>query len=184
MNQVRLNEFDKSNLQRGRGKLTEVAWWLVKVAVVQSKFPWPSIVRKTLLIAFGAKIGKGFYCRPELSVHFPWKLSIGDNVWLGDRTTLHNIFPLVIESNVAFGHEVFVTSGSHDIEDSRFAYRNAPVHIESSVFLGSRCVVQAGVRISEGSAIAAGAVVTRDTKSWTLYGGVPAKPLRGRNLIK
>lgn len=52
------------------------------------------------------------------------------------------------------------------------------ITIEDDVFLGARVIVMPGVRIGRGSAVAAGAVVTRDVPPNTVVGGVPAKVIR------
>ena len=183
MPQVNLSEFDKSGLERGRSRGVEIAWWLARVSIVQTRFPWPSIFRKAVLTLFGAKVGKNFYCRPELAVHFPWKLEIGDNVWLGERTVLHNIEHIYIGSNTALGHEVFITSGGHDVRSRLFSYKNQEVHVGDQVWIGSRATILAGVQIGQGTVVAAGSVVTKPTEAWSIYGGVPARKLRARSLV-
>jgi putative colanic acid biosynthesis acetyltransferase WcaF len=177
-----LSNFDKNQLDRGRPRFVEMVWLVVSYAIVQSRFPWPSIVRKTCLTLFGAKIGNDFVCRESLYVHFPWKLIIGDNVWLGTNTYLHNLEVIVIGSNTSIGHQVFISTGSHDITLSDFPYKNAPVKVGSSVFLASRSVVLAGVEIGDGSVVAAGAVVTKTVPAWQVVAGCPAKTISIRKI--
>ena len=50
--------------------------------------------------------------------------------------------------------------------------------IEDDVWLGSNCVITDGVRVGNGSVVAAGAVVTKDVPPHTIVAGVPAKVLR------
>ena len=45
-------------------------------------------------------------------------------------------------------------------------------------WIGSAAVVLQGVTIGDGAIIAAGAVVTKDVKPYTIVGGVPAKYIR------
>jgi len=52
--------------------------------------------------------------------------------------------------------------------------------IEDDVWIGANCVITDGVRISSGSVVGGGAVVTRDVKPNTIVVGVPARPLRQR----
>lgn len=42
--------------------------------------------------------------------------------------------------------------------------------IENNVWIGANCTIMSGVKISEGSIIAAGTVITKSTKPYTIYG--------------
>ncbi len=55
----------------------------------------------------------------------------------------------------------------------------API-IEDDVWIGRNAIIMPDVRIGKGSIIGAGAVVTKDVESYTIAGGVPAKPIRKR----
>ena len=57
-----------------------------------------------------------------------------------------------------------------------------PPVIGDEVWIGANAVVLRGVTIGQGAVIAAGAVVTRDVPAMEVWGGVPAKRLRGRSL--
>lgn len=179
---VDLSRFSGQSLDRGRSRLTEVLWWMAKLSIVQTKAPWPSSVRRTVLRIFGAKIGHGFYIRPSVNVHFPWKLTVGDNVWIGEGCTILNLEPIEICSNTAIAHEVYITSGGHDIGSPDFAYANKPVLIESGVWLGTRSFVGAGVTVHRGAVVAAGAVVVKNVPAWSIVGGTPARVIGTRTI--
>lgn len=61
-----------------------------------------------------------------------------------------------------------------------------PITINDFVIIGANCTILNGIELGEGSVIAAGSVVTKNTDPWTLYKGVPAKPykkiLKGKKL--
>ncbi|MBF0174642.1 MAG: hypothetical protein HQL83_14570 [Magnetococcales bacterium] len=49
------------------------------------------------------------------------------------------------------------------------------VTIGNDVWCGAHSVILSGVTVGEGTVVAAGAVVTRDTEPYSIVGGVPAK---------
>jgi hypothetical protein len=48
------------------------------------------------------------------------------------------------------------------------------------VWIGYEAVILSGVTIGDGAIIGTRAVVTKDVPSYTIVGGVPAKPIRKR----
>ena len=52
--------------------------------------------------------------------------------------------------------------------------------IGNDVWIGCNAVICRGVRIGDGSVVAAGAVVTKDVEPYTIVGGVPAKMIKKR----
>ena len=40
-------------------------------------------MKKSVLVLFGAKIGKGVVIKPSVNVKYPWNLKIGHHVWIG-----------------------------------------------------------------------------------------------------
>jgi 2,3,4,5-tetrahydropyridine-2,6-dicarboxylate N-acetyltransferase len=53
-----------------------------------------------------------------------------------------------------------------------------PVIIEDDVLIGANAVVLEGVRVGQGSVVAAGAVVTKDVPPFTVVAGTPAKKIK------
>jgi acetyltransferase-like isoleucine patch superfamily enzyme len=58
--------------------------------------------------------------------------------------------------------------------------KNITPVIGNDVWIGTKAVIMPGVHIADGCIIGAGAVVTRDTEPYTIYGGVPARKIRSR----
>jgi len=56
----------------------------------------------------------------------------------------------------------------------------APVHIGRHAILGAHCLVFPGANIGEGTAVAAGSIVTKPLEPWSIYRGAPAKYVRAR----
>ena len=52
--------------------------------------------------------------------------------------------------------------------------------IHDNVWIGSSAIILKGVTIGEGAVVAAGSVITRDVKAFTIVGGNPAKLIRER----
>ena len=53
-----------------------------------------------------------------------------------------------------------------------------PVTIGSGAWIGAGAILLPGTEVGEGCVVAAGAVASGILEPHTLYGGVPAKPLR------
>ena len=88
---------------------------------------------------------------------------------------------IVVGSRCRFGiGAMIMDSGQHRIEPELRELRDTPrpVVLEDDVWIGSRALVLAGVRIGAGSVVAAGSVVTRDVPPRSLVAGNPAEVVR------
>jgi acetyltransferase-like isoleucine patch superfamily enzyme len=54
------------------------------------------------------------------------------------------------------------------------------LRVEKYALIGANSVVFPGVTLGEGCAIGALSLVNQDCEPWTIYGGVPAKPIKAR----
>ena len=52
--------------------------------------------------------------------------------------------------------------------------------VEDDVWIGHGCLILSGVKIGKGSIIAAGSVVTKDVRPYSIYGGAPAAFIKNR----
>lgn len=156
-----LSGFTGVGYGKGRSRLWQAAWLAVQGALLQH---WwcPAGVRIAVLRHFGATIGEGCLVRHRVRIHWPWKLTLGDNVWIGEQAWLLNLEPITIGSNTCISQDVFVCTGSHQFHDDHFEFDNAPIIIGERCWLAARSTVLRGVSIGDGSVVGAGALVVAD----------------------
>src|SRR6187399_303802 len=117
---IRLRDFDNRSFDRGASRWREAAWILVKTLFFLNSLPWPSQLRVALLRLFGAQVGERVVVRGQVNVSFPWRLTLGDDVWLGEGCVLLTLAPIVVESDVCISQGVFLCTGSHDFRKETF----------------------------------------------------------------
>ncbi len=173
-----LSRFDNSDFNRGASRLKEVGWYCVRAVFFGSLFPLPSSLLCFWLRFFGAKIGKNVVLRRGLNVSFPWRLRIGDNVWLGEEVSILSLAEVCIESNVCVSQRAFLCTGSHDYYDSTFSLITKPIRLESGSWVAAMAFIGPGVVVGKGSVCAAGSVVTKSVAPYHLVSGNPAVTIR------
>ncbi len=128
-------------------------------------------------------LGKNFSCGDSLFV-FPNHVAIGDHVYIGRHSHLAGRITIgdycLIASYVAFvgrdhpldviGYPMRYSGGPHFVETV----------VEDDVWIGHGAIILQGVRIGEGSVVAAGSVVTKDVTPYSIVAGNPACRVRER----
>jgi len=171
---VNLKNFDPTiGLKRDVSKFKETCWYLIKMVFFLSAFPFPSKFKSFLLRAFGARIGIGVNIKPRVNFHMPWKLEIGDYVWIGEEVFVLNFEQVKIGNNVCISQRAFLCGGNHDFRDPSFGYRNGPIIIEDGAWVGASCFVGPNVIIGIDTVVTAGSIVTTNLNSNSIYKGNP-----------
>ena len=170
-----LAKFNNATFDRGAPKWKECLWWVVRSLIFAPWLPVPSAVKVAVLRWFGAKVGCGVVIRSRVNITFPWKLEIGDHVWLGDEVLILSLDRVKIGSNVCISQRAFLCTGSHDFARETFDLVTAPIMIGDGCWVGAQAFVGPGVTFGNGSRCLAGAVVVKDVTAGTTVGGVPAK---------
>jgi putative colanic acid biosynthesis acetyltransferase WcaF len=160
---------------RGREAWRAQLWWLFQALFVlptpQYLFGW----RRFALILFGAKIGKHVLIRPGVRVTYPWNLTIGDYVWIGDNTTLYSVAEISIGSHSVISQEAYLCAGTHDYQDVSFRFVSAPISIAEECWIATRAYIGPGVKIGHAAVIGAGSIVMKCVDPRTIVVGNPAK---------
>jgi putative colanic acid biosynthesis acetyltransferase WcaF len=120
-----------------------------------------------VLRLFGAKIDGGVIVRHEVKIHWPWKLEVGHNSWIGEEVWILNLEQVTIGSNTCISQGVFLCTGSHDRRSPTFEFDNAPVVVGDSVWVAAKASVLRGVRVGDGATVGATALVTADVSAGT-----------------
>jgi acetyltransferase-like isoleucine patch superfamily enzyme len=111
-----------------------------------------------------------------------------DHVFIGDGCRICPRVKLGRYSMLA--SNVTITGSDHrfDIAGTPMIFSGRPplreTIIDTDVWVGHGAVIMAGVRIGRGAVIAANAVVTKDVAAYEICGGIPAKKIRDRFLLK
>jgi putative colanic acid biosynthesis acetyltransferase WcaF len=178
---VNLGGFDASiGLDRGAGKFKEITWYFIKMIFFLSAMPWPNALKKFLLQLFGAQIGSGVIIKPRVNIHFPWKLVVGNNVWIGEEAFLLNFELLMIGNDVCISQRAFLCGGNHDFRSPEMPYRNGPITLMNGCWIGAGVFVSPGVIVGIDSVITAGSVVTGNVESNGIYKGNPLVYIKQR----
>jgi sugar O-acyltransferase (sialic acid O-acetyltransferase NeuD family) len=110
-------------------------------------------------------------------------VKIGKNCFILENNT--------IQPFVTIGNNVVLWSGNHIghhsvIKDHNFFTSHVVLSghcvVEPYCFFGVNATLRDGLHFAEGTLVAMGACVTKDTESWGVYSGVPAK--KGEKLSK
>lgn len=177
MNQskVTLAKFDASlGLDRGASKVKEMLWYIIKMLLFLTPFPIPSRFKVLILRLFGARVGHGVVLKPRINIHFPWKLVLGDHVWIGEEVFILNFESCTIASNVCVSQRAFLCGGNHDFRKPDMPYRNGPIILHEGCWVGAGAFVGPGVEIGTDTVITAGSIITGSVAGNGIYRGNPA----------
>lgn len=171
---IDLSRYSVAHFDRGAPRWKEAAWVFVKCCVFQTRWPWPSRLRVALLRAFGARVGRGVVVRENVNVTFPWRIEIGDHVWIGEEVTILSLARVRIESSVCISQRAFLCTGSHDFRAQTFDLRTEPITLRAGCWVAAQAFIAPGVEIGEGSMVAAGSVVSERVPPRVIVRGNPA----------
>ena len=156
-----LQGFTGRGYERGRNHVWQAAW-LITQGVLFKRSWLPSAARVVMLRCFGARIGSGVNIRNDVTVHWPWKLAIGSNSWIGVGAWILNLEPVTIGHDTCISQQVLLCTGSHDRHSPTFEFDNGPIVIGDGVWIATRATVLRGVTIGDEALVGACALVRHD----------------------
>lgn len=135
-------------------------WWCVRSLLFAPWFPVPSVLKVVALRVFGAKVGARVVIRSRVNITFPWKLEIGNDVWIGDEVMVLSLDQVKIGNNVCISQRAFLCTGSHDFSRESFDLITRPITIEDGCWICAQAFVGPGVTLAAGTMVKAGEVRT------------------------
>jgi dTDP-4-amino-4,6-dideoxy-D-glucose acyltransferase len=144
-------------------------------------------IRRPQLVSIGnhVAIDTGFYLTTQAE--------IGDYLHIGPYVSIiggaKGFFKMGNFTNIAVGSRIICVSDTFTGEglitapgilEELTKLKIKPVIFEDFVNVGVNAVIMPGVTLKEGSVIGACSLVIKDTESWTIYAGIPAKPIKKR----
>ena len=158
----------------GRPAAVVFLWGIMEWLFVTNALQVSSRLRVCALRRFGATIGDGVVFRPRTRVKFPWKLTIGDDCWIGEGVWIHNQDQLTLGHDVVISQETMITTGSHSHRRD-MALLTAPVVIEDGAWVTSLCMVLGGVTIGRSALVTPMSVLTGSVDAGAVATGNPAQ---------
>lgn len=174
-----LSSYNNSWFHPG-SSLKRIAWHYVNCVFFKSGY-FPFYQFKVFLLKlFGSKIGKGVLIKPFVNIKYPWLLSIGDHVWIGENVWIDNVAKVRVENNVCISQGAHLLTGNHNYKKKSFDLLPGEIILEEGVWIGAGSVVCPGVTCNDHSILSVGSVATKDLESYSIYMGNPASKVRER----
>ena len=177
---VDLSSYSATRFDRGAGKTRELVWLIVSLVLFRLCPFSLSPLKRAVLRLFGARIGIGVTIKPQVKITFPWKLTIGDHVWLGEECWLLNLERIVIGNNVCISQRAFLCTGSHNYKSPTFDLIVKPITLADGCWVGASAWVGPGVTVGTHAVLTAGSVATKALEPWGIYRGNPAVSIKQR----
>lgn len=121
-----------------------------------------------------------FYIGKGSSIHLGCIFNTSKNFRIGINSTINqfcrmdNRGGIEIGDNVSISPYVKLITADHDINHPECIARIRGIIIEDYVFIGSDAMILGGVMVRKGAVLGAKSLLTRSTKPYSIYTGIPA----------
>ena len=177
---VDFSRYTTGRFDRGAGVVKE-GLWLVVSFVLFRLCPFSfSALKCAVLRMFGAEIGQKVTIKPQVKITFPWKLVVGNHVWLGEECWLLNLEQIIIGSNVCISQRAFLCTGSHNFKLATFDLITLPIKLEDGAWIGAGAWIGPGVTVGSHAVLAAQSVAGKNLEAKGIYRGNPAELVKQR----
>ncbi|SEQ44551.1 transferase hexapeptide (six repeat-containing protein) [Treponema bryantii] len=143
-------------------------------------------IRTRCARSFCKKIDKSAQIQKRVYLGNGSKIEIGCHSSLGAYSKVQNT-KLKVGNDVMVGEYLSILGGGHISNRTDIPMRlqgkvpDTELLIEDDVWIGAHCIILPGCKkISKGSIIGAGSVVTHDVDEYSVFAGNPAKKIKSR----
>jgi putative colanic acid biosynthesis acetyltransferase WcaF len=179
---TRLDRYDNSWYSPGGKPLSRLLWYFVNALVLNSALIPVSGLKVALLRLFGATIGQGVVIKPCVNIKYPWRLHIGNHVWIGEEVWIDNLEQVTIGDHCCLSQGAMLLCGSHNYKSAGFGLITKPITLESGSWIGAKALVAPGVTCGSHAVLSASSVATTNLAPYTIYQGNPAVAKRSREI--
>lgn len=180
MKKTRLDLFNNNWYRPGGTIISRLIWYLVNVLFFLNPLNPLSGIKVFFLKLFGAKVGRNVVIKPGVNIKYPWLLTIGDNVWLGEKVWIDNLCSVVIGNNVCVSQGALLLTGNHNYKKVSFDLTLGNIVLEEGVWIGAHAIVCPNVTCKSHSILTVNSVATSELKEYSIYQGNPAVRIRER----
>lgn len=139
--------------------------------------------RKYFIIRYGLKsVHSTFIASAHCTISKDFKAGpysyVGPGCFIYPNVTIGKYTMLANNVKILGGDHYYKKAGTPIIFSGRDILK--PTVIGDDVWIGAYSIIMAGVHIGDGAIVAAGSIVTKDVKPYTIVGGAPAKFIKMR----
>lgn len=174
-----LSKYNNDWYQPGGSVLKKTCWYVLHAIFIHSAFPFSSF-KVFLLRLFGASIGTSVTIKPNVTIKYPWHLTIGNHVWIGEQVWIDNLSRVTIKNNCCVSQGAMLLCGNHDYSKTSFDLIVKDITLEEGVWIGAKSIVCPGVSIGNHSVLTVNSVATSNLEPWGIYQGNPAVKIKER----
>ena len=161
-------------------KFRYALWLLTSNIFFLTNIPYPNKFKVLILKLFGGEIGNKVVIKPWVKIKFPWLLTLGNAVWLGESVWIDNISEIKIGDNVCISQGALLITGNHNYSSKLFELNSKPIKIEDGVWICAKTIVIGGVTIHSHAVLAINSMASCDLPSYSIYSGNPAIFIKNR----
>jgi putative colanic acid biosynthesis acetyltransferase WcaF len=173
-NKVDLSSFNNDWYSPGKSALIRLVWYYVNTWFINSySFPFSGIKIKVLRL-FGAKIASGCVIKPAVNIKYPWKLTVGKNVWIGENVWIDNLDEVSIGDNVCLSQGAFLLCGNHNYKKTSFDLIVRPIQLKEGAWIGAKTTICPGTIVGSHAVVSVGAIASNVLEDYGIYKGNPA----------
>lgn len=174
-----LSKYNNEWYKPGGSVLKKTCWYVLHAIFIHSAFPFSSF-KVFLLRLFGASIGTSVTIKPNVTIKYPWHLTIGNHVWIGEQVWIDNLSRVTIKNNCCVSQGAMLLCGNHDYSKTSFDLIVKDITLEEGVWIGAKSIVCPGVSIGSHSVLTVNSVATSNLEPWGIYQGNPAVKIKER----
>ena len=177
-----LSNFNNNWFKPGN-KLKVLLWYFVNVIFFNNSLFPISKLKVILLKVFGSKVGVGVFIKPSVNIKYPWKLVVGNNVWIGEGVWIDNLAKVTICDNVCISQGAMLLCGNHNYKKSSSDLIVGEITLEEGVWIGAKSVVCPGIICKSHSILTVGSIASNDLEPFGIYKGNPATKVKTREIL-
>jgi putative colanic acid biosynthesis acetyltransferase WcaF len=165
-------------------RVKRMLWYIISLLFFQNAWNVVSKSKIFWLRVFGAHVGRGVVIKPQVTIKYPWKLTIGRNCWIGEGVWIDNLDEVTLEDNVCISQGALLLCGNHNYTSKKFDLMIAPIYLEEGSWVGAKCSVAPGIRFSSHAVLSMGSVATKNLDAYSIYSGNPAVKIKSREILE
>lgn len=163
-------------------KFRYALWLLISNIFFMTNVPYPNYLKVLILKIFGCKIGINVVIKPWVKIKFPWMLTLGNAVWLGESVWIDNISDVLVGNNVCISQGALLITGNHNYSSDMFELISKPIIIEDGVWVCAKAILIGGITIHSHAVLTINSMALNDLESYSIYSGNPAILIKNRNI--